>query len=200
MKNLRKKSNAKMKTRLTAMTADKKDTEALIAKLALEASKDHIHKKREPSVGANENENVKFEAEIANITSAEELENILQKLKFMGAKGKRVLELLKKHATLDEEEEEVETTTPIPTTLSTPLNDVVKERKSIEENLLRQKREFVLKTALKHKELNEEEEENANLAMEEVYNEYSVCRHEVNILNFFFIFFNYAGISARWYC
>lgn len=180
MKNLRKKSNAKMRTRLTAMTADKKDTEALIAKLALEASKDHIHKKRDPSVGANENENVKFEAEIANITSAEELENILQKLKFMGAKGKRVLELLKKRVALDDEVEEVETTTPIPTTLatSTPPNDVGKERESIEENLLRQKREFVLKTALKHKELNEEEEENANLAIEEVYSEcFSHARH-----------------------
>lgn len=166
MKSLRKKSNSKAKTKF--MANDKKDTEALIAKLALEASKDHIHKKRDPSVGANENENVTFEKDIANFTSAEEMENILQKLKFMGPKGKRVLELLKKQVTLDEGVDELQTTTPLPRTLST-LNATTEKTETTEETLLRQKREFVLKTALKHKELNEEEEENANLAIEEVF-------------------------------
>lgn len=177
MKNGRMKPNSKSKTKL--MTANRKDTEALIAKLALEASKDHIHKKRDPSVGVNEGENVKFEKDVVNITSAEEMEIILQKLKLMGAKGKRVLELLKKQVSLNEEIDEPQTTTAIPSTMSSsstfnssstpsPLNVDVKETGSVEENLLRQKREFVLKTALKHKELNEEDEETANLAIEEV--------------------------------
>lgn len=172
MKNGRMKPSSKTKTKL--MTANRKDTEALIAKLALEANKDHVHKKRDPSFGANEGENVKFENVVANITSAEEMEIILQKLKFMGAKGKRVLELLKKQFALNEVTDEPQTTTQIPSTLSAasstaaPLRAEAKETVSVEENLLRQKREFVLKTALKHKELNGEDEENENLAIEEV--------------------------------
>lgn len=177
MKNGRMKPDSKRKTKL--MTANRKDTEALIAKLALEANKDHIHKKRDPSVGANESENVKFENDVVNITSAEEMENILRKLKLMGAKGNRVLELLKKQIALNQEIDEPQSTTPMPTTStststtssptpSVPLNVVLTETESVEENLLRQKREFVLKTALKHKELNAEEEETENLAIEEV--------------------------------
>lgn len=173
--------NSKFKTKI--MLDDERVTNALIAKLTAEATKEHIHKKRDPSIGANENENVKFEKDTINITSAEELENILQKLKFMGAKGKRVMELLKKQILLNEE---VESTTSIPpksspepsTTASTmsssdssstpnPLNIEIKETESIEENLLRQKREFILRAALKSKELNEDEE-SANLAIEEV--------------------------------
>lgn len=170
MKNGRAKKTSKTKTKL--LTADKKDAEALIAKLAEEVNKDHIHKRREPSIVAGENENVKFEKDTANKTSAEELENILQKLKFMGAKGKRVLELLKKQVILNEEDD-VASTTPIsptasPATSSSPLQNETNETKSLEENLLRQKREFILKTALKSKELNDEDEESENLAIEEV--------------------------------
>lgn len=160
--------------------------DALKAKLAQEASKYHIHKKRDPSVGANETENVKFDGDIVNGTSAEELENIMQKLKSMGAKGERVFNLLKKQVTLHQDADEPQTSTPMSTKInevpsSTPSSStsssstpsslpevVLNETSSVEENLLRQKREFVLRTAMKHKELNREEEEDENLAIEEV--------------------------------
>lgn len=187
MKNGHTKTKSKTKNKL--VLDDKTDTSVLIAKLAIEASKDHIHKRRDPSIGANENDNVKFENSTPNATSAEELEIILQKLKLMGAKGKRVLELLKKQVTLNGEDDVVPTSensksssttpptiTPFSTTTSTSSTSSVsskspskiEETESIEENLLRQKREFILKTALKSKELNDENEESENLAIEEV--------------------------------
>lgn len=198
LKNGRMKPNAKAKAKLMEIAAEKKGADALIAKLALEASKDHVHKKRDPSVGASETDNVKFENDMANFTSAEELENILQKLKLMGAKGQRVFELLKKQVTLNVNESP--TTTPLPTTTEHPTSttsqftETVKESESDEENLLRQKREFVLKTAMKHKELNEEEEENENLAIEEVTPNV-IPSHAV-----FNFFLTQLGIPTGWNC
>ncbi len=163
MKNGRKKASTKLKK---MAATEESNTEALIAKLA-------------SSIGVTKNENVDFENAISNATSAEELENILRKLKFMGDKGKRVFELLKKQDTLLSEEatDSSKTTTPITsTTTSYPSQALdpsplkVKVEESVEENLLRQKREFVLKTAMMSKELNGEEEEKANLAIEEVTN------------------------------
>lgn len=197
MKNGRMKPDGKRKTKL--MTANRKDTEALIAKLALDATKDHIHKKRDPSVGVNESENVKFENDVVNITSAEEMENILQKLKSMGAKGNRILELLKKQFALNQQADEPQSTTAMPTTSTSdststpsPLNVVFPETESVAENLLRQKREFVLKTALKHKELNAEEEETENLAIEEVNR--TIRTHESHHFNL--IYFPFQGIQS----
>ncbi|XP_037042951.1 uncharacterized protein LOC119079274 [Bradysia coprophila] len=185
LKNGRMKPNLKSKAKLKAMA-----NEALLAKLALEAAKDHIHKKRDPSVGANEAENLQFEGDIVNMTSAEELDNILKKLKSMGAKGERVFNLLKKQVTLHDDLDEPQTTTPLstiihedPSTPPSPPPDVVlNETLSVEENLLRQKREFVLRTAMKHKELNEEEEENENLAIEEGYQPDGIADHH-HVLN-----------------
>lgn len=185
MKNGRTKPNSKSKAKLKAM-AD----EALKTKLAIEAAKEHIHKKRDPSVGANETDNVKFESDIANITSAEELENILNKLKSMGAKGERVFNRLKKQVTLNDDLDKPETSTPIstiihddPSSTPSPIPEIVlNETVSVEENLLRQKREFVLRTALKHKELNHEEEENENLAIEEGYQPDGIADHH-HVLN-----------------
>lgn len=169
MKNGRMKT--KTKTKMNISINDKKDVIDLIARVALEAKKEHIHMKRDPSVGANEEENVKFENATPNATSTEELENILLKLKLMGAKGKRVLKLLKKQA-LSKEENEVESTTISQVSSSIPTSPPLKvETESREDNLLRQKREFILKTALKSKELNDVDEESENLAIEEVYPE-----------------------------
>lgn len=189
MKNGRTKPNSKSKAKLTAMA-----NEALKAKLAQEAAKYHIHMKRDPSVGPNESGNVKFEGELVNNTSAEELENILMKLKFMGAKGERVFNLLKKQVNLNRDVAEPITTTPVstitnddPSSTPSPLPDrALREASSVEENLLRQKRELVMRTAMKHKELNEEEDENANLAIEEVAPVYLCQLHH----SFNFMFFN----------
>ncbi|KAJ6644651.1 Larval cuticle protein LCP-30 [Pseudolycoriella hygida] len=181
LKTSRKKSTLNTHTK---WTGEKKDSETFITKLGLDARKGHIHNRRNPSV--NENENVKIEPHIVNATSAEELENILQKLKLMGAKGKRVMELLKKQLSLNEEESEpktkkVNSSTTKPTTKLPTMRSVI-ESASIEKNLLRQKREFVLKTAIKSKELNEEEEETANLAIEEGYQPDGIADHH-HVLN-----------------
>lgn len=183
LKNGRKKSNSKLKNKL--MAADKKDAEALLAKLALDAKKEHVHKRRDPSVGAGESENVEFENDVKNNTSTEEYENILKKLKLMGPKGKRVLELLRQ-STLSTETDDVAGTTPtstttLPTSVTSPLEVEVKETESAEQKLVRQKREFVLKTAMKHKELNVDEEESANLAIEEVKTKY-LCEQCIYII------------------
>lgn len=121
-----------------------------------------------------------------NETSLEELQHILDRLKKLGGRGERILNLLKKQALSEKKSDESfrKTTSPVVDmstnfidtddvkqhngTTSSPIKPTsVETNESREQRLNRQKRELIIRTALVQ-ELNGDEEEKENVATEEV--------------------------------
>lgn len=121
-----------------------------------------------------------------NETSLEELQHILDRLKKLGGRGERILNLLKKQALSEKKSDESfrKTTSPVVDmstnfidtddvkqhngTTASPIKPTsVETIESREQRLNREKRELIIRTALVQ-ELNGDEEEKENVATEEV--------------------------------
>lgn len=110
------------------------------------------------------------------------MEGVLRKLKMLGPKGERVLEMLKNvdKAKLNETSTESSVTVD-PLAGVKNVTGTNNRNETREETLNRQKRELILKTVLS-RELTNEEDEKENLAIEEGYTPDGIADHH-HVLN-----------------
>lgn len=177
---INKKKKVKMSSEETMVNA--KEMRALLDQISLKAEKmkpipkhhktfDNVHKHRETVVGKTEEKNVKLIAVEENLTSSEVFNDVLKKLQKLGPRGREVLEEIRSQMdklnfiSIDESKSNEEN-------LQGLVNKIVNSKEFVEttevptttENLLRLKRQLILKTA--SIDLNEDDEK-GNLGIEE---------------------------------
>lgn len=190
------KKKKKMSSEETMVNA--KDMRALLEQISLKAEKmkpsatkhhktfDNIHKHRETVVGKSEENNVKLVTVEETMTSSEVFNDVLKKLQKLGPRGKEVLEEIRSQMdklnfiSIDDSKSNEEN-------LKGLVDKIVNSKEfeetteiiSTTENLLRLKRQLILKTA--SKDLNEDDER-GNLGIEEGFTPDEHADHHV-VLN-----------------
>lgn len=179
------KANLAQRSKDQITEAEKKERYQKLKNELLELQKTnkqhHKHMKRIPTFGGSEDEElIHFEDTIdnstssaKNISSKELLDGVLKKLKLLGLKGERVLEMLQNvdKSKIGLENVNVNDTSTSSSRLdvnTTQSSDTQKLNETTSAALLRKKRELILQTVLGH-ELTSAEEEKENMAIEEGY-------------------------------
>lgn len=150
----------------------------------------HPHVRRVPAFGANEEQQIRFDGSAAaasstdgledvlafsatprKMSSKELMEGVLRKLKVLGSKGERVLDMLRKvdKAQLSQGKKNVDESKGVSST--TP-----KSTEADDEKALRKKRDLILKTLLTE-DLNSDDDEKSNMGIEEGYTPDGIADH-----------------------